>query len=128
MITDKLADRTAFTRWFGEYNSTPKYPEQEWRPEEPTKVAELRELLAGGEALCRNPASRFSFVRQDAGEVLLFVDGTCFECPGEVATFAEILCAQDKLIIDAVTLESGAAMDLIVQLFNQGSLVFEADD
>lgn len=128
MITDKLADRTAFTRWFGEYNSTPKYPEQDWHPEEPIKVAELRELLAGGEALCRNPVSRFSFVRQDAGDVLLFVDGTCFEFAGEVAAFAEILCAQDKLTIDAATLESGAAMELIVQLFNQGSLVFESDD
>lgn len=25
MITEKMADRTAFARWFGQYNSTPKY-------------------------------------------------------------------------------------------------------
>ena len=34
MITEKLADREAFARWFGGYNSTPKYPEIDWAPEE----------------------------------------------------------------------------------------------
>jgi 50S ribosomal protein L16 3-hydroxylase len=128
MISEKLADRDAFARWFGEYNSTPKYPEQDWRPEEPIEVAELREKLAGGETLHRNPASRFSFVRQNAGHVLLFVDGTSFECPGEVATFTEILCAQDRGRVEPELLKSDAAMEVIVQLFNQGSVAFDAGD
>jgi 50S ribosomal protein L16 3-hydroxylase len=125
MISEKLADRDAFARWFGEYNSTPKYPEQDWQPEEPIEVAELRERLASGEALHRNPASRFSFMRQRAGGVMLFVDGACFECAGEVATFAEALCAQDQVIVDE---ESDAVMEMIVQLFNQGSVAFAGAD
>jgi 50S ribosomal protein L16 3-hydroxylase len=128
MITDQLADRAAFARWFGEYNSTPKYPEQDWTPEEQLQVAALRELLASGEALCRNPASRFSFVRQSASSVLLFVDGECFECAGEAAAFVETLCAQDQVRVEPELLKSNAAMEVIVQLFNQGSVAFEAGD
>jgi 50S ribosomal protein L16 3-hydroxylase len=128
MITDKLGDRAAFARWFGSYNSTPKYPDVDWEPDEPIGLTELRALLASGAPLCRNPASRFSFVQHGTDDVLLFVDGTSFECTGEMATFAKTLCAQDKVIIDAGTLKSGTAMELIVQLFNQGSVTFEAED
>jgi 50S ribosomal protein L16 3-hydroxylase len=128
MISEKLADRDAFARWFGEYNSTPKYPEQDWRPEEPIEVAELRKKLAGGETLHRNPASRFSFVRQSASIVLLFVDGECFDCAEEAAAFAETLCAQDRGRVEQELLKSDAVMEVIAQLFNQGSVAFEADD
>jgi 50S ribosomal protein L16 3-hydroxylase len=34
MITDRLSNREAFSRWFGEYSSTPKYPEMDWQPDE----------------------------------------------------------------------------------------------
>jgi 50S ribosomal protein L16 3-hydroxylase len=127
MISEKLADRAAFTRWFGEYNSTPKYPEQDWAPEAPIAVAELRDRLTSGETLCRNPASRFSFVRQGAGNVLLFVDGTSFECAEAAVAFAERLCAQDQVSI-APELLTDAVMEVIAQLFNQGSIGFEAED
>ncbi len=128
MITDKLADRTAFTRWFGEYNSTPKYPEQDWRPEEPVDIVELCALLAGGTPLHRNPSSRFSFVRKEADSLLLFVDGQCFECAGETSAFAEELCAQEYLSVDPDLTKSESAMALIAQLFNQGSINFETQD
>jgi 50S ribosomal protein L16 3-hydroxylase len=127
MITEKLADRTAFARWFGEYNSTPKYPEQDWEPEKPIAVEELCERLAGGEALCRNPASRFSFNRQSMSGVLLFVDGTSFECAEQAAAFAESLCAQDRVRVDPELLKSEAVMEVVTQLFNQGSVAFEAE-
>ncbi len=124
MITEKLADRDAFSRWFGEYNSTPKYPEQDWAPEEPLGSVEIRAALAQGETLCRNPASRFSFIRQDAGGVLLFVDGACFECSGEASTFSETLCAKDQVTVDAELHKSDAVMEMIAQLFSQGSVAF----
>jgi 50S ribosomal protein L16 3-hydroxylase len=128
MITEKLADRDAFTRWFGEYNSTPKYPEQDWAPEAPIGVEELRDRLTSGEALCRNPASRFSFVRQSRGGVLLFVDGSSFACAEAAATFAEHLCAQDRVNIAPELLKSDAVVEVISQLFNQGSIGLEAED
>jgi len=124
MVTAKMADRDAFARWFGAYNSTPKYPDVDWRPEEAVAIATLRETLAGGVLLQRNPASRFSFVRQSANSLLLFVDGECFECAGETGTFAQQLCGQDGIEIDAELRGSDAAVALIVKLYNQGSLAF----
>ncbi len=124
MITEKLADRQAFARWFGGYNSKPKYPEVDWRPEEPASTEDVREYLAGGTMLTRNPASRFSFVREGT-ELLLFVDGECFECQGDTAAFAETLCAEDVINVAGEFAGSEAVQTLIVQLINQGSVAFE---
>ena len=127
MVLEKLADPAAFARWFGEYNSTPKYPDIDWAPEEPMGVEELRTRLAKGEALHRNPASRFSFVRQGAG-VLLFVDGEAFECAGEAAVFAEVLCAGERFVVSPPQTESEATMALLNRLFNQGAVAFDPED
>ena len=128
MITERLSDREAFARWFGGYNSTPKYPDMDWKPEAPMDVGALREMIANGEPLTRNPASRFSFIRPEEGGVLLFVDGACFECTGEVAAFAEALCARDLAVVDPELMRSDVAMTLLAQLLNQGSVAFEDDE
>jgi 50S ribosomal protein L16 3-hydroxylase len=128
MITETIGNCDAFARWFGAYNSTPKYPDMDWRPEEPIGLEALRENLAGEVPLCRNPASRFSFVRRSADSLLLFVDGECFECAGETTTLAEQLCAQTRITIDPDLMKSDSAMALIAKLFNQGSLAFEPED
>jgi 50S ribosomal protein L16 3-hydroxylase len=127
MVLEKLADRDAFARWFGGYNSTPKYPDIDWAPEEAMSVGELRARLAAGEALQCNPASRFSFVRQGSEGVLLFVDGECFECEGDVGVFAEVLCAGDSFTVAPSLTESEAAMNLLAQLFNQGCLATDSE-
>jgi 50S ribosomal protein L16 3-hydroxylase len=123
MVTEKLLDRAAFARWFGQYSSTPRYPDLDWRPEEPIEAAELRERLATGTPLARNPASRFSFIRTGGDEVSLFVDGECFDCTGETAGFAEQLCAQN-----AISADRPEAVELIATLINQGSIAFEPED
>jgi 50S ribosomal protein L16 3-hydroxylase len=128
MVTEKMLDRAAFARWFGQYNSTPKNPDVDWRPEAPIQIEVLREMLAADAPLRRNPASRFSFIRHDAGAVLLFVDGHCFECARETAALAQILCAQDRITIDPGLIKSDSAMTLIVQLFNQGNVAFDRGD
>jgi len=118
MMSDALNDRAAFARWFGTYSSTPKYPEADWEPEEPLDADDVRALIAEGAVLSRNPASRFAFIRSAAG-LTLFVDGESIECNGEVAAFAEQLCAQDEVT------PSAAAIDLIITLCNRGSIGFE---
>jgi 50S ribosomal protein L16 3-hydroxylase len=128
MITEKLLDRDAFTRWFGQYNSTPKYPDMDWRPEKPAGIAELGALIADGTPLCRNPASRFSFVRKDEGSMLLFVDGQCFECEKDMIGMAETLCGRDRLVINPELTKSQTAMELIAALADQGSIAFEIED
>jgi 50S ribosomal protein L16 3-hydroxylase len=125
MVTETLQDRDAFARWFGEYNSTPKYPDADWEPEEPADPETVRARLADEGVLIRNPASRFSFVRQDGDALLLFVDGHSFACVGETSALAEALCAQDRI---APGPSSEPALALIAALINQGSLAFDDEE
>jgi 50S ribosomal protein L16 3-hydroxylase len=128
MVTEALGDRDAFARWFGRYCSEPKYPDADREPDAPADIEDLRERFAEGEPLARNPASRFSFIRQPADALLLFVDGSCFECAGEAAALAEQICAQDSIPVGPDLAGSDAAMTLIAALVDQGSLGFDAED
>lgn len=128
LVTERLTDKAAFARWFGGYNSAPKYPEMDWRPEVPLAPEDVRACIAEGLPLSRNPASRFSFIRQDGGAVLLFVDGECHACAGETATLAEQLCAHDSVVVDRAAIASEPASELIAALCNQGSVAFDAGD
>jgi 50S ribosomal protein L16 3-hydroxylase len=126
MAMTALSDREAFARWFGTWNSLPKYADADWRPEEPTSEDDVRASLHAGVPLIRNPASRFSFIRQQGSATLLFVDGQGFDCPGEIALLAEQLCAAgEALIVDPGLAGSVPAVALIVKLIDQGSLAFE---
>jgi len=120
MMLERLADRAAFARWFGEYNSTPKYPEVDWRPDEPLHP----KALAKGATLCRNPASRFAFIRHDTG-LTLFVDGQSYDCHGAMADFAWQLCATTPLTLSADHAKAADIATLIATLHAQGSLALE---
>lgn len=128
MVTETMADRDAFACWFGSYTSTPKYPEIDWTPEDPITVEQVRERLAEGIALVRNPASRFSFVRQGTDRVMLFVDGECFECEKEAAAFAEQLCAKTRVTVEPVLRNANSALELIAKLIERGSVAFEPEE
>ncbi len=127
MVTQKLADRDAFARWFGAYNSLRKYPEIDFSPEQPVSFEEVRTRIAGAEGLVRNPASRFSFIRKEAG-VLLFVDGECFECSGEAAEFAEALCGAHPLRMDPAQPYGKDVCGIVARLANHGSIAFEDEN
>lgn len=124
MLTEKLADREAFARWFGEYSSTPRYPETDWRPEQPIETKHLRGLMSEDHPLLRNPASRFSFVREGEDKLLLFVDGECFPCADETAALAELLCAKEQFVINSEWQALEAVLELLSALYNRGSLAF----
>ncbi len=125
MIAKSLLDPEAFAQWFGEYTTTPKSQEMDWRPDEPVELGDLRSLVELGVPLLRNPASRFAFVRREAGELSLFVDGRSHRCTGPAATFAEALCAHDRVAVGQDLLCCEEAAQLIVDLLNQGSVAFE---
>lgn len=125
MMIEALGDGQRFARWFGAYSTTRKYPEIDWRPEEPLDIEDVRDALAQGIALHRNPASRFSFVREDGGILVLFVDGETFECGADTARLAEAICAGDVIPVAAA---NDAVCDLLLTLCNMGSLAFVADE
>ncbi|HEX8214566.1 MAG TPA: cupin domain-containing protein [Allosphingosinicella sp.] len=119
MVTEKMLDREAFARWFGRHSTAPKYPDLDWRPDEPVRVEDVRARFAAGARLLRNPASRFSFIDAGEGAVSLFVDGECFDCARDEAVFAQRLCGQDPVEPDE------AAAALVAILIDRGSLALE---
>jgi len=123
MIAATLMDKQAFARWFGRYTTTRKYPEIDWAPEEDIDLAGMRKAIKAGPWLQRNPASRFAFIAQSAG-VLLMVDGECHDCAGPSADFAQALCARACFEVDPALASSKETVALLTQLFNQGSIAF----
>lgn len=119
MVAQRLLDRDAFAAWFGRHNSTPRYPEIDWAPDEPLADADLH----AGAVLVRNPASRFSFIAPRPDVTLLFVDGRSFECRGDSGALAQRLCARDRIELGGNL--SDDAIALIRSLHDQGSLALE---
>jgi 50S ribosomal protein L16 3-hydroxylase len=128
MVTERLRDEAAFARWFGRYNSMPKYPEMDWTPEKALDKDAVAMLIREGTSLARNPASRFSFIRGQGADLTLFVDGAEFACEGDTARFAEAVCAGGLLIADQGLIDSPAGAELLNALLAKGSLAFEEDD
>jgi 50S ribosomal protein L16 3-hydroxylase len=126
MIAETLNDRRRFSRWFGQYNTAPKNPEIDWRPEQAAEADDIRAWLAAGLPLIRNPASRFSFIHESASSLMLFADGHCFACGEDTAGFAQAICANAGLSVAADS--PPATLELIALLFNAGSLAFDSDD
>lgn len=127
LVMAALSDRDAFARWFGQHNSQPKY-DADWRPEAPVSPQALRALLVEGAPLVRNPAARFSFIRQQDGANVLFVDGHVFDCVGETALLAEQICAERIITVEPELTLSGPIISLISALMDQGSLAFDDED
>lgn len=131
MALERMQDRAVFARWFGRYNSAPKYPDAICPPDDPIAPDEVARRLVAGETLERNPASRFSFVRQSGGTGLLFADGQAFDCDAALMPFAEALCAAAAPLpastAGADRPDAAATHTLIAALHDQGSLLFPAD-
>nr|WP_298931593.1 cupin domain-containing protein [uncultured Erythrobacter sp.] len=123
MVTEKMLDQGSFMRWFGRYNTMPKNPDIDWQPDILASADDIRQSLVEGATLIRNPASRFSFVREPQSSILLFVDGQCFSCSGDEAIFAENVCASARLTVEPDA--SQPTLDLIAKLFNQGSVALD---
>ena len=125
LAIEKLQDRSYFARWFGSYSSTRKYPEIDWSPEDLVSETDISAQLKLGVFVSRNPASRFSFLRQDDATILLFVDGTSFHCEDSCATFAENLCRADTTELPAPEVPNEPLQQLITALINQGSIALD---
>jgi 50S ribosomal protein L16 3-hydroxylase len=130
MMLESLSDPAHFARWFGTFNSTPKYPDMDWRPEIPVAPEEVREAIIAQTRLSRNPASRLAFIAgaKDIDAVMLFADGVCFDCIDETAALAKDLCAADSVVLDVALVGSAAAIDLLTQLCNNGCIAFDSED
>jgi len=130
MMLESLSDPAHFARWFGTFNSTPKYPDMDWRPEVAIAPEEVRAAISAQVPLSRNPANRLAFIASatDTDALMLFADGVCFDCSGETAVLARDLCADDSVVLDVEVAARPAAIDLLTQLCNQGCIAFDSGD
>ena len=119
MVVSAMADRDAFAAWIGAFVTTPKDERIDWSPEEPVS---LGDLVQSDTAFQRNPASRFSFIRQSDDAVMLFVDGRGCLCEGVAARAAERICAQMRFCLAEETMADPQVAELIVDLVNRGCL------
>lgn len=127
MMLESLSDAGSFARWFGAFNSTPKYADIDWRPETPVEADDVRDAITGQVALLRNPASRMVFIATGTDMLTLFADGQNFDCTGETAALARALCADDSLILDSALASAPAVVDLLILLCNLGCITFESE-
>lgn len=124
MVMEKIADRKAFARWFGTYNTLPKYDDPRDLPEPPETIKTVRGYVRARAILQRSPASRFAYIGSGANKVTLFVDGEAHECTDAAARFARDLCDQQEFALSQDLGESDEALTILVLLLNQGNVVF----
>ena len=122
MMTERLNDKAQFARWFAEYATEPKQAHVDWRPDDPMSLEEIAEFLQSGCDVIRNPASRFAFVTQDNGGIVLAVDGHCTVCTGAVSGFARNLCAHELITIESKDAVSPELCALLDRLHSQGAI------
>lgn len=128
IMLESLSDPAHFARWFGTFNSTPKYADMDWQPETPLDAGDVRNAISQALPLLRNPASRMVFIANGADALTLFADGECFDCAGDTAKLARLLCAHDRLVLDSGLAVAPAAVDLVTQLCNMGCIAFESEE
>ncbi len=111
-------DEQQLIKWFGRYMSDPKSDYGEAPEELADSIDELIETMKTGLRLERHPASRFAFYHND-DDCSLFIDGTDYTVS---TTFAENLCQNRSLELDVISNTTESEQQIIVSLFNQGSL------
>lgn len=123
-------DDETLTVWLGRYLSEPKPGFRAEPEEEPYSEAELRDYLRGGGVLERNPGSRFHYIAEPEGEVLLFVDGQEFALGPAVAFMAPLLCRYRSLPPARLreALKQADARQLLLDLLNDGYLLIYEDE
>ena len=127
MVLEKIADREAFAGWFGQYNSTRKYSEIDWSPDDEVDADQIEGFLSRGLILQRNPASRFSYIDKGEDTLVFFCDGEMFNCSGDAAVLARQIGGAGAISIVARARKSDQLLSLVAALYNQGSLSFEPE-
>lgn len=122
-------DATAQARWFGRLMTEPK-PHHWIEPAtQRLDTDQLSTYLQQGGALFRHPYARLAYTRTDEQQLVIFADGHDFTAPATLLAATQELTTLGPLqrVDAAAWLDSPAGMALLVELYNQGSLV-DAED
>lgn len=122
-VRQHLDNPSQLAQWFGQAVTAPKDASIVSPPETPYSADDIEELLADYRPIGWNEGSRFAYTESDDATVL-FVDGERFVLRGEARQLAPVLCAQRYPDMEQLTplLADSAILELVLHLFNQGSL------
>lgn len=126
-VLDRITgDRDATRRWFGESVTRPSRGGSSPLPETKISVDVLTDRIRSGEILRRSEASRFSYLEDASGRMLLFVNGTTYETDPAWARVAELLGDRATFTDHdlASFLEREDCAELLTTLYNEGHLYF----
>ena len=120
ILTQYIEDQDGLAQWFGQYMTSPKYPDDEKTLEE-HRLDDVRQHFSAGGTLIRNEASRFAFQEQEKN-LRLFVDGRQYACSESVTDLVKTLCSERAF--SDFSGQSEEHDSLILDLLNYGSLYF----
>jgi 50S ribosomal protein L16 3-hydroxylase len=120
MVLDRLGDRDAFARWFGEWITERKYSDFDVTPERPFQPVQLLEKLKKKPVLTVSAGIRLAFIRR-GDAVLLFADGQQRAVPESLHDAIEALCRDRHLQPAESQLRDGGA-EWLCALVNEGVL------
>lgn len=133
LLQERLLNPVKVSRWFGRFMTTPKYPDLVPVADNQLDPDALRQALAQGLQLVKNPSSRFAFT-QRTGNAELYVDGHAIACPASLTNLLPGLCetsmdtAAFAAFCDSLLLAGDDGAALLARLYNQGSLLPDLDD
>lgn len=120
------ADRM-IDEWFGQFITEPRREVYAYPLDEPLSQDETRTFFKEGGALKKFAGASFAFIREDSGDVQLFVNGMNFLFPSPIADSAPLICETSPLTGEDVTpyMESDTFVELLTDLINEGFLEME---
>ncbi|MBD1554065.1 cupin domain-containing protein [Pseudomonas typographi] len=127
LVNKHMNDDHLLLTWFGQFMTEPRYPERVNGDALPP--SELRQHLAEGALLVRNPSARLAWAEMD-GYVTLFASGQSRLLEPRLRELLKQVCSADALHSDNLGewLEDEEALMLLCQLVEQGSLGFAVDE
>lgn len=124
-----LDDRNALRDALAPFLSEPKYEDYEPMGQE-TSAEEIKEALAAGAVLRRDPASRCLYTEQDGLPAHLYVNGQLVDFPAHIAPLIQRLADQRCLTIQALSpwQDDEEALHWIHEQVEAGHWFVEIDD
>jgi len=121
-------DEDTLAEWFGKLVSEPKAWMQVEAPGRIWTAEELVQSLSDGDRLRRHGMAQLT-CWQSGKRLVLFVDGRAIDAPFELTSLVASLCKSRNPDLNAKMIkQSPAALTLITELLNMGTLEFFNDD
>ncbi len=127
VILHALKSEKLIDEWFGQFITEPKREVYTYPLEEPLSIEETRQFFKEDGSLKKFAGASFAFIREESGDVQLFVNGMTFLFPSPIADSVPVICEASPLRGNDVAdfMESDTFVELLTDLINEGFLEME---